>query len=139
PIFEALSYTWADSTGNADICMPVYMGPYWQSLPVTRNCWQALRRLRTHGDRLLWVDAICINQQDVLERGHQVPLMRQIYTEASRVVAYLGEKGEDDPKLNLLRTSRRDFDAENRKLLMNKPYFHRLWIIQELKLAYKAV
>lgn len=40
---------------------------------------------------LLWVDAICIDQRRVMERNHQVPLMRDIYSQATRVLVWLGD------------------------------------------------
>lgn len=47
----------------------------------------------SQGDRLpvyFWVDAICINQNDIQERGHQVDMMRIIYPKARLVVTWLG-------------------------------------------------
>ena len=40
---------------------------------------------------MLWVDAVCINQSDIEERGHQVKLMRRIYKNATRVLIWIGE------------------------------------------------
>lgn len=42
------------------------------------------------GSLPIWIDALCINQQDVLERGHQVDMMGVIYRGAQRVIAWLG-------------------------------------------------
>jgi hypothetical protein len=59
---------------------------------VTANCEAALRKLRNRdSERILWIDAICINQDKTLERNHQVTLMRDIYSKASRVVVWLGK------------------------------------------------
>ncbi|KAF2108922.1 heterokaryon incompatibility, partial [Lophiotrema nucula] len=91
PIFEAISYTWADEDGNADLCEPIYLGPELQVLLVTKNCSRALRRFRKSINRLLWIDAICINQADVVERENQVRLMGSVYAQASRVIVYLGK------------------------------------------------
>jgi hypothetical protein len=46
-------------------------------------------------ERVLWVDAVCINQNDFQERNHQVMQMGQIYSKAERVVVWLGESNED--------------------------------------------
>jgi hypothetical protein len=46
--------------------------------------------------RVLWLDAICINQEDNAEKSIQVPLMRQIYQQASQVCVYLGEAKDLD-------------------------------------------
>ncbi|KAG0645851.1 Heterokaryon incompatibility protein [Hyphodiscus hymeniophilus] len=57
---------------------------------------RALRRLRHHEkERVLWVDAICIDQEDDKERGHQVGLMCKIYSKAHQVLIWLGEKSQD--------------------------------------------
>jgi hypothetical protein len=61
---------------------------------VTQNLYKALHNLlsRDHVVRLLWIDAICINQRDdVVERNNQVRLMRHIYSGATSVIAYLGD------------------------------------------------
>ncbi|GAP87007.1 putative heterokaryon incompatibility protein [Rosellinia necatrix] len=97
PVYEALSYCWGDA---ADRRLVFCDGA---PFPVTRNLETALRHLRRcgegkgedGGDRVLWVDAICINQNDLAERAHQVGLMRQIYETASRVVIWLGEAKDD--------------------------------------------
>lgn len=44
---------------------------------------------------LIWIDAVCIDQENVRERNHQVDLMSMIYKGASRTVAYVGEASED--------------------------------------------
>lgn len=65
-------------------------------LLITPNLDTALRRIRLPDRiRALWVDAICINQQDVAERGGQVQLMGSIYSKARQVIVWLG-KDEDD-------------------------------------------
>jgi hypothetical protein len=64
-----------------------------KELSVTTSLWTALRRLRLPQERrILWTDAICINQRDVQERADQVQLMRQIYEGAARVIIWLGEE-----------------------------------------------
>ncbi|KAI6335200.1 hypothetical protein MCOR29_000356 [Pyricularia oryzae] len=83
--YEALSYTWGDATHQHEIELngKVHL--------VTSNLYQALRDLRLENeDRVLWVDAICINQQDVRERGHQVGQMTLTYQNADRVLIWLG-------------------------------------------------
>ncbi|OCL11348.1 heterokaryon incompatibility, partial [Glonium stellatum] len=58
---------------------------------ITRNCEAALQTLRSEGEeRISWVDAICINQDDIQERNSQVRLMPAVYHQATRVLAYLG-------------------------------------------------
>jgi len=91
--YEALSYTWADAAGDAQRRQQVFIGSYWDSLPITNNCASALKSIRmTQKARLVWVDAICINQADDEERAAQIKLMQKIYKLAARVVVYVGEE-----------------------------------------------
>ncbi|KAK3312553.1 heterokaryon incompatibility protein-domain-containing protein [Apodospora peruviana] len=87
PVYEALSYTWG-SVGKADQIR--LNGDH--KLPVWENAGAALRRLRLpKKPRHLWIDAICINQNDVQERSQQVLLMQRIYGHAEQVIVWLGE------------------------------------------------
>jgi hypothetical protein len=96
--YEALSYEWGDPNGpQYEILLD------GQPFTVRRNLWQALRCLRTeYSARTLWVDAVCINQEDVFERNHQVGMMGSIYNCASSVRVWLGEKGNNSRDAILL-------------------------------------
>jgi hypothetical protein len=84
--YEALSYVWGDQQNKKRILVD---GGY---LDITNNLYEALLRLRDcRKARVLWVDAICINQADVQERANQVGIMPKIYAYASQVIAWLGE------------------------------------------------
>ena len=88
PNYEALSYMW-----GPHVLKTISLGG--QSFPVRENLWQASFHLRLdNSNRILWLDAICINQNDESERNHQVTQMGQIFSRASRVLAWLGL---DDP------------------------------------------
>jgi hypothetical protein len=94
PEYEALSYTW----GDPKITSPVYLEGVRSH--VTTNLEQALRHLRYEDrERILWVDALSINQRDVRERNSQVRKMRDIYMGAKRVLVWLGL--EEDAKVAL--------------------------------------
>jgi hypothetical protein len=83
--YEALSYTWGSST------LAYHIEVNGKRLKVTENLYWALHDLRTQDqDRVLWVDAICINQSHPEERGHQVRQMGDIYRHADQVVIWLG-------------------------------------------------
>lgn len=83
--YEALSYTW----GSIDKTHTIMIDNY--ELPITENLFIALQHLRSaHQDRILWVDAICIDQENLEERGHQVGQMARIYRTAKRVLIWLG-------------------------------------------------
>lgn len=96
--YEALSYEWGDpDSPKHEILLD------GQPFIIRRNLWQALRCLRTEiSARTLWVDAICINQEDVSERNHQVGMMGSIYSFASSVRVWLGEKGDGSREAILL-------------------------------------
>ena len=90
PPFVALSYVWGDPNVTAEI--QVLGTPKH----ITTNLFAALTRLRERDpNRRIWIDALCINQDDTLEKSHQVPLMRQIYGSADEVLSWLGKDDED--------------------------------------------
>lgn len=94
--YEALSYVWGKSSENRTITLDGQKG-----VPVTDNLYVALRRLRRPDhQRVLWVDALCINQSDVEERNWQVQMMGRIYSTAARVVVWLGDAEDPDPSLH---------------------------------------
>lgn len=65
------------------------------------NLWWALYHLRHTTDvRILWIDAICINQYDITERNHQVAHMSRIYTNAQQVVIWLGLPHEQNQQID---------------------------------------
>jgi len=90
PLYEALSHTWATEDGDCKRSRQIRCNG--ARIWVTKNCELALQYLRKENEeRVLWVDAICINQQDVSERGHQVGIMHKIYSKAQKVLIWLGE------------------------------------------------
>jgi Heterokaryon incompatibility protein (HET) len=90
PRYEALSYTW----GAAMNTRPIKIDD--EILDVTRKLRCALRHLRSPSrPRLLWVDAVCINQEDLDERTEQVSIMRDIYRSAIRTIVWLGPASKD--------------------------------------------
>jgi hypothetical protein len=86
PPYEALSYT----RGSPGQKRPVYCDG--KILHVTTNCEAAMRQLRLKEEsRMLWVDAICIDQDCIEERNHQVGIIGGIYRSAKCVLIWLGE------------------------------------------------
>jgi len=64
-----------------------------QKVSVGQELYDALRRLRlTDRPRLIWIDALCINQHDINERNAQVTHMREIYSKADHVLIWVGER-----------------------------------------------
>ncbi|TVY39650.1 Heterokaryon incompatibility protein 6,OR allele [Lachnellula subtilissima] len=98
PPHEAISYAWGEPIFSREILVDggLKLG-ITSSLEdaLQRTCWDNLRRGRLSLTRILWADAICINQQDVDERSQQVQLMREIYQDASQVLVWLGHGGPE--------------------------------------------
>jgi hypothetical protein len=88
PFYEALSYAWGSRENPSSIRIH---GAEDGDLEITRDLEAALRHLR-YPDRLLtlWVDAICINQANEIEKGAQVAMMGDLYRFAARVIVWLG-------------------------------------------------
>lgn len=140
--YVALSYTWGQPNFSQDLLLDG--GKVFRITPILAA---ALRRFRyASALRWIWVDAICINQQDDAEKTTQIPLMADIYRGASRVMVWLGGRDQD---ADLLRKIKRlvstmldpyeDDEFASRLLsglhqLAQLPWFGRRWIIQELAL-----
>ena len=93
--YQALSYVWGDSKLTAEIYVEGTEGPTTIGL----NLSLAIRYARhDSNDVVLWADALCINQNDVQERGYQVRMMGLVYNKAEEVIAWLGEE-EDDSQI----------------------------------------
>ena len=89
PVFEALSWAWGDPSRTQAI---ILQNRIWQA---PENLVSALKCLRLpHRSRTLWIDALCIKQSSedgaLKERGHQVELMKYVYSSASHVVFWMG-------------------------------------------------
>lgn len=90
--FAALSYVWGETTSlsRTITCLsPRLSAPC--SLRITANCYHALRQIQEQsGPVTVWVDSICINQEDNNEKANQIPLMREIYGLAQLTYIWLG-------------------------------------------------
>jgi hypothetical protein len=130
--YEALSYVWGSEEKPDAIIVND------KTLPITENLHRALLQLQPHDyHRVIWIDAICIDQENEHEKEHQIPLMAEIYAKACRVVVWLGEAKEaGDDALEYLRlTAERseklsnavEFEA-NVLQLLRRPWFGRIWV-----------
>ena len=104
PKYEILSYTWGDTEDTVPITIEDH------EVQVTRNLHAALKALRRRNSaRRLWVDAICINQDDLREKSNTVRNMHIFYAYAERTVAWLGASAEDsDLALDIITRIGRD-------------------------------
>ncbi|SMQ54004.1 unnamed protein product [Zymoseptoria tritici ST99CH_3D7] len=92
--FEALSYVW----GSPHDPGTILVHETGAVIPATRNLLEALRYLRSDSNAQniwMWIDAVCVNQQDLAERSEQVRYMASIYTRATKVIAWLGPHDHD--------------------------------------------
>lgn len=151
--YEALSYVWGDASRRKSITVES------QQFQATENLESALRHLRYRDKpRVLWIDAICINQNNIAERNAQVQQMDLIYKGSQRVIVWLGPESEDSndameylrdhPDLLTAFTNqqhRREYcewiSLEMRAIghLLARPWFSRIWCIQEFILGPHAV
>lgn len=91
--YEALSYVWGGNEFTAEIVLN--NEPY----SITPNLEIALRHLRQpSAERTLWVDALCINQHDLVERSRQVLLMKDIYAHCTVDLAWMLTRDEWEPQ-----------------------------------------
>ena len=146
--YDAVSYTW----GTPGLCQDIELDGVAHS--ISANLFDFLQRLRlTDVAVTLWVDALCINQDDVPEKNIQVPLMGLIYSYAKSVLVWLGPHADGSeeyfdfcssiPELQSLQSRSRKAvvsDATTHILaaiasLQRRTYWTRTWIIQELVLA----
>ncbi|KAH8585863.1 heterokaryon incompatibility protein-domain-containing protein, partial [Bisporella sp. PMI_857] len=147
--YDALSYRWGNKRKAATITVDgITMG-------VTLNAYKALQQIRSKdGSRYLWIDAICIDQDNTQEKGHQVQQMGRIYQNAEQVVIWLGQGTKETDLImdsmkplhelfvkkegswrELARFWVKSFPAgcyEGMKFLLSRRWFRRIWILQEV-------
>jgi hypothetical protein len=147
--YSALSYFWGSPTPTRRISIdeaPVY---------VTPNLFAALQHIRDTTQTVkIWVDALCINQNDNSEKSHQVRRMKDIYAGAEAVFMWLGEEAdESNLAMELLQRiekfSKIEEEANQHLIitlteeiftphwsalekLFKRPYWTRVWIVQEV-------
>lgn len=151
PCYEAISYVWGERRG-AMLCDG-------KRLEVPLNLAHALIRFRHKTEScLLWADAVCINQNNITERGHQMQMMGDVFRKAERVLVWLGRDGEPSakkmfdivnacfplPPPHELRARIRQSMLQDRELtqhwnrFFSNDWFERMWIVQEIGLPSEA-
>ncbi|KAH8744642.1 HET domain-containing protein [Hyaloscypha finlandica] len=160
PSFEAISYVWGSNKKVAKVSCA------GQTIRITANLRDVLRRVRLpNSQRALWADSICIDQENMEERGDQVALMGQIYRQANRTLICLGPdngQGHDVASLVADINQRINYQQEEfgswdhvpsldqedpiaqdqrwgcLKNMIVCPWFSRVWVVQEAALATEA-
>ncbi|KAJ4420396.1 hypothetical protein N0V82_004385 [Gnomoniopsis sp. IMI 355080] len=151
--YEAMSWRWGnESERKYAIIIKTKDGDRKKTVSYTLGL--ALKYLRhSTKSRMIWIDALCINQDNFDERSSQVAMMDRLYTGASQICVWLGQDDPDSKiaikfikeEINELR----DFDklCKNSKHagkwrallgLMQRDWFSRRWVVQEIALARKA-
>ncbi|RBR09505.1 uncharacterized protein FIESC28_09836 [Fusarium coffeatum] len=166
--YEALSYVWGSQNTPCEITVD------GKTLCITISLYDALCHLRQpHEDRILWVDALCIDQSNIKERSHQVNHMGEIYRKCENVIIWLGYLSGNAADLKTVvdrfsmklpseafrkwpRGDQRWRDqwqqikeslgiTDNKRLLnglkifMENPWFTRVWVLQEVANAKRAI
>ena len=150
--YEAVSWCWGPQVFSS--ILRIHKNSRVYEYPIVPNLESALRAMRySDRDRILWIDALCIDQANMVERNEQVPKMNQVYGQAERVCIWIGESYENsDQALEFIRSkvlSLWEFDklCENLKEasnwaalinIMKRPWFSRRWVVQEIALAKQA-
>jgi Heterokaryon incompatibility protein (HET) len=134
-LYDALSYVWGDSDNPRSI----YIGEH--DLPVTENLHTALSHLRNFSlERIIWIDAICINQENTEEKEQQIQFMAKIYSQANRVLVWLGEAADDsDQALEEIRAAggKATNSLNNKTIqsavlaLLQRKWFRRIWVREQ--------
>lgn len=147
--YSALSYTWGDEPRVMKTVTVVESGTNGEEhdrlLSTRPNLHEALMTLRrtmpAHAIQpSLWIDALCINQDDVSEKTEQIRQMDQTYASASNVIIWLGPSEQDcDYVMDSISNKVFSEYATQRFILgllalLGRPWFSRTWIVQELVL-----
>jgi hypothetical protein len=168
PRYHAISYTWGDPELTTNILINQ------RNMIVRSNCEYALRQAHAASPgAYIWIDAICINQEDSEEKGHQVAIMATFYRQATSILACVGPHSQNSEHLFKLLVKHEEYLRRKHKKLkkysahrdtsgwalqvwglrsgptfkflgsrigimqtvtefLSRPYFSRLWILQEL-------
>ena len=146
PPFEALSYVWGDASQRGSILIE------GETFTITSNLDTALRHIRyPTASRNLWVDSLCINQEDLQERSVHVQYMKDVYAHCSFDLLWLGPDAtiiqkcldamsdfgtlmEMDEEYRIIDV-RSKHEAALSAVFSDPPLWKRVWIMQEVAAA----
>lgn len=109
PDYQALSYFWGDPKALRPISL------HGRIVQISRNLESILRHLRYEDrERTLWIDALSINQSDVIEKTQQVRQMHLIYARTHHLIVWAGERSDDsDMAMQAMRRIGREQEGED--------------------------
>ena len=162
PAYNALSYTWGPPSRNPMQQMQEYQ--------LTDNLVDCLSHISFRLPGLWWIDALCIIQNNLHEKRHQVKKMREVYASARKVYIWLGSEQDDgilalqilcktynhmqDGVIQNDRPQIKFCDGDLKHLelpatsepawgalvtFLSRPYFKRIWVLQELAAAKEEI
>lgn len=136
PSYQALSYCWGEASLSKSISVAGF------ETKLTPNLHSALMHLRNRRKTsTLWVDALCINQKDPREKTVQVMQMRWIYQSADQVIVWLGDgTAESQYAMDWLKYGFKYPILKDHTVikLLQRPWFTRIWVLQEVPMARKG-
>ncbi|KAH7021524.1 heterokaryon incompatibility protein-domain-containing protein [Microdochium trichocladiopsis] len=155
--FNAISYTWGPEQPQRDIFINGLR------FPVRHNCHYALQQARQYQSSVpIWIDSVCIDQNNLHEKGAQVGIMGDVYARAATVLACIGQDDEASDFIEAVLEEMQTHSGDNlwsheldqdelfaafwqscdaakrselrkrRTEFCDRPYFHRVWVVQEL-------
>ena len=166
PPYAALSYAWGlPITTRSMFCRNP--GSNMASFSISEHVLEALNSLFRYvpGGHRIWIDAICIDQRNPTEKAHQIAAMPRIYSQAQQVLCWLGAEADNsdiaiDTLPSMAEWSRQYFSSRTADLgnkgsmpisqpdpdlfvaiirFFLRPWFHRLWVVQEVLMARELV
>lgn len=157
PPYEAISYRWGDEKPT-----PLIISGH-RLVIKSENALRVISgRASFWHPKLIWIDSVCVNQNDIEERNQQVLLMRDVYRQASRVIVWLGAPEHtlsatpalqvfifllgtysriNDPNIaegnlkSVLQIGTKEWGWRNLLELLQNPYWRRAWVLQEIAVA----
>lgn len=138
PEYTAISYCWG---GQAEVAR-LQFSDGRHSLPLSQTLSDLFASLQKRSAKFtIWIDALCINQKDLEEKAAQVRRIGAVFSSAREVLLWLG--GSDEVSRDAFRVMRsKESDPallESVFLLLARPWFRRVWVIQEIAVARRVV
>ena len=148
PPYTAVSYVWGIHNPDWKGCITVN----GIRTDVRMNLWAFLHYTGLKGwllgfpgvywKRHFWIDALCINQEDEVEKAEQVSMMGEIYSRAFSVCAWLGVQPNVDDELewrNIWSWRTGFVYLPSAEIMRNNEFWNRMWVVQEVKSAKRLI